>query len=137
MALVRLQGPNEIAPVWKAARELILSSLNGTEITEKDLLDSVLADIHQMWVDFEGSDIKAVGFTQLVNFSQGKMCEVVAAAAEGGQLDNMLEHLEEMSLWARGQGCTYMQIWGRKGWEKVLSEDWKATRVLFLRDLHE
>lgn len=135
MALVRLQGPNEIAPVWKMARELILESLQGTKIEEKDLLDSVLADTHQMWVDFEGEEILAVGFTQLMEFSGGKLCDVTAAAAKQGHLDEMLRHLDEISLWAKGQRCTYMQVFGRAGWKKVLSDAWKAERVVFLKDL--
>ena len=48
--------------------------------------------------------------------------DVMVIAFAGGELEDMLEHMEPMKNQARMWGCQAIEVVGRPGWKKVLRE---------------
>jgi hypothetical protein len=67
--------------------------------------------------------------TQLKIEPRGVTCLIWLAA---GELKPLLEKHEEIKQWARDQGCNYMRIIGRIGWEKMLKDYKKIAIVMEL-----
>lgn len=49
-------------------------------------------------------------------------------------MDELMEAEKNICVWARELGCTSMEIIGRKGWERQLS-DYTASAVVLVKDL--
>ncbi len=85
----------------------------------------------QLWVIGRGGKIQAVGITEIVNFPRQRKCLIRYLS---GDLQEILPHWAVFESWAREQGCTRFEIYGRKGWERVLP-DWTKQHVIFTRNL--
>lgn len=75
---------------------------------------------------------KSVIVVEIVDYPQRAVCRIWLA---GGDMDELLKAEKEVCKWAAERGCSGMEIIGRKGWERVLSE-YKASAVVLTKDLN-
>ena len=71
--------------------------------------------------------------TEIVDYPQKSVCRIWLA---GGDMDELLEAEKHIAALAKSHGCTGMEIIGRKGWERVLT-DYKPTAVVLVKDLND
>jgi hypothetical protein len=93
--------------------------------TLNDVKARVLAATAQFW---PRPDAAAV--TEIVTYDRAKVCRVWLA---GGNLRTIVAAQPEVEAWARGIGCTGMEIIGRPGWERALG--YRNTAVVLAKEL--
>lgn len=71
--------------------------------------------------------------TEIVDYPQRSVCRIWLA---GGDMDELLEAEKMIARWAKGIGCTGMEIIGRKGWERKL-KDYKPASVVLVKDISD
>lgn len=73
---------------------------------------------------------KSAIVTEIVSYPQYKVGRIWLA---GGDLDELVEAEKDVSEWAREKGCDGMEIIGRHGWKKKLS-DYKAVATVLVKE---
>ena len=91
-----------------------------------DVLDLVISGHAQLWAN-EG----AAGVTQLVPTPIANICRYWLG---GGEMDALKALDEPIEAWAREQGCTRIEIQGRRGWERAL-RGYRHRGVVLTREL--
>lgn len=81
-----------------------------------------------IWLALSGQEIRACCITQLVVTDQGKKCQIVAAFGSG--VNDWLTHLITIEKYARDEGCSVIELTGRKGWARLLRDYRQAAVVL-------
>jgi hypothetical protein len=74
---------------------------------------------------------KSAIVVEIVDYPQRATCRIWLA---GGDMDELLEAEKELRVWAKERGCESMEIIGRKGWERVLTE-YKSSAVILTKEL--
>jgi len=120
--------PKRIHEFWPHARELVLSALRRTGLSDPmDLEYDVLNGDQLLWLAFDGT-IKAAATSHMTN----NVCVITACGGE-----NMREWLplfSHIEQYARNEGCRCVRIFGRKGWLRVLDQ-YEAKHVVMEKAL--
>ena len=120
--------------VWPLARALIKSAVDRTGLSDFATIESeVMSGAQLLWLACNGASIEAAATTRLVRVSGRKICELVACG--GKDRARWLPLLDGIEDYAREEGCAEMRIFGRKGWERVLS-GYRAQHVILGKDLN-
>ena len=110
---------------WRRLRHHILAALEhaGGTHSEDDVLDLLRADQAQFWP----ADNSAMG-TEIVGYPQGSHCRIWLA---GGEYDELRALERDMVIpWASSMGCRRIELVGRKGWARRLTDYNEVARVL-------
>ena len=88
----------------------------------EDILDSLIQYEHDLWVAFEGEDIKGVTITRLAQYPRIRCLDMVFCAGDEGMewKDPMLSMLQH---WAYDNSCDRIESTGRVGWAKIFKND--------------
>jgi hypothetical protein len=105
------------------------------EFEPDDYLETLTHGIMQLWIATEENNITLAMVTQIIPYPQKKVLRVIAISGEKfieahSQFNDMVE------AFAIRVGCSSMELWGRKGWKKMLPE-WKDSYIVFTKDLKE
>jgi hypothetical protein len=111
--------PKRIHEIWPHARHLIKSAIERTGLSEfSDIERDVLSGDQLLWLA-HGNGIEAAATTHLVKTS-GKPALILTACG-GAQRERWLALFEQIENYARAEGCKFVRIFGRRGWERVLN----------------
>lgn len=96
-------------------------------------VDSVIRALRdrsmQLWLIKDNEKIKAICITEILITPQCRVLGIVALAGVGHkQWKDLLEQI--LTIYAQEKGCRYIEIQGRKGWNKVLSNFKQVAIVL-------
>jgi len=69
--------------------------------------------------------------TEIVDYPRRSVCRIWLA---GGDLDELIDAEKDIAQWARSIGCSGMEIIGRKGWQRKLT-DYQPKSTVFVREL--
>lgn len=94
---------------WAKARGWLLPAMVDT--TEPELLALLEANQAQLWLGDRSALV-----VQLL-----RPPPTLHIWLAGGDLDDVLSLRAGLEAWGRSQGCEYMTINGRRGWERVLA----------------
>jgi hypothetical protein len=112
--------PARVAEIWPHARALIRAAIDHTGLSDfADIEANVLSGDQLLWLAWGGKSIEAAATTQLIAVRAHKVCVLTACA--GQNRARWLPLFEQIEAFARNEGCLCMRIYGRKGWERVLS----------------
>ena len=105
------------------------------EMEPDDYLETLTQGAMQLWIATEENSITLAMVTQIISYPQKKVLRVIAISGEKfieahSQFNDMVE------AFAIRVGCSSMELWGRKGWKKMLP-DWKDSYIVFTKDLKE
>lgn len=116
---------------WAEARELLLRSVERTDdVTIEDVEAGLETGKAQLWAAFDGR-VRLAGITQLLKIKSGKQCFIWQL---GGEWDHAPALLNEVTEWARAEGCSSIEGNMRPGFEKRLN-DWRKVTVTLRKDL--
>lgn len=122
-----------VKDVWPHAQALVKRAMDRTSLGNfEDIERDVLGGLQQLWLVWNGTEIKAAVVTRLVTINHEKICIIVACG--GRDRAQWLPLIAEIEQFARDEGCSAMRIIGRKGWQRILA-DYKATYVVMDRKL--
>jgi hypothetical protein len=127
--------PEDIAHVWANVEPLLATVTQHAEgeMEPDDYLESLTHGVMQLWIATEEKEIIIAMVTQIIPYPQKKVLRVIAIAGEKfmeahSQFNDIVE------TFAVRVGCSSMELWGRKGWKKMLPE-WKDSYIVFTKDL--
>lgn len=119
--------------VWPHTRSLIKRAMDRTRLGNfEDIEREVLAGMQQLWLAWNGSEIKAAAVTRLVCVNHERICIIVACG--GRDRAQWLPLIAGIEQFAKDEGCSAVRIIGRKGWQRILA-DYRATYVVMDRKL--
>ena len=124
---------DDIPVIWENVLPLInLSQVEGNEMSQEDFFESLMNQDMQLWVALEDTEVVACMVTRIVSYPQKRLLRFVFIGGEG--MDKWLENLPIVENFALINGCTSLEIWGRKGWIKIL-KDWECKYHIITKDL--
>jgi hypothetical protein len=125
--------PARVSELWPHVSPLIRAAMERGAITDFAVVaDAALAGRALVWIAWDGTQIKAAAVTQLSTVGGARFCTIVACGGAGRR--EWLPLLAGLERYARAENCNAMRIFGRRGWERLLS-DYKPARVLLEKEL--
>ena len=130
----RIIQPEDVAYVWEEVAPLLDTVKEHTEgeLETDDFLEPLTHGDMQLWIATEGSTVHGVMVTQLIPYPQKKILRIISLA--GDNFAELRDFQEMIEAFAVKTGCTALEMWGRKGWKKLLP-DWEDTYVVYTKDL--
>jgi hypothetical protein len=124
--------PARIDEMWPHVRDKIRAAVERTGLSSfADIEADVLRGASLVWIAWDGKEVLAAATTELVK-PYSKVCVVTACA--GHDRDRWLPLFAEIEKYAENEGCSSMRIYGRKGWERVLT-GYRAEHVILEKRL--
>ena len=127
--------PEDVAYIWGDVAPMLgkVTQHAEGESEPDDYLEDLTHGHQQLWIATEDNVIILVMITQIITYPQKKVLRVISIAG-----DNFVEahrHFNDMvESFAIQFGCSSMELWGRKGWKKMLP-DCKYSYIVFTKDL--
>jgi hypothetical protein len=124
--------PARVDEMWPHVRDKIRAAVEQTGLSSfADIEADVLRGASLVWIAWDGKDILAAATTELSK-PLSKVCTLTACA--GHDRDKWLPLFAEIEKYAENEGCSSMRIYGRKGWERVLT-GYRAEHVILEKRL--
>lgn len=124
--------PAKIKEIWPQARQLIKAAIDHTGLSDFDAIEcDVLRGDQLLWLA-KGETIEAAATTQLVKIGDRKICIIVACS--GRHRERWLPLRARVEAYAKAEGCKYIRLYGRKGWQHELS-DYRVEHVIMEKAL--
>ena len=117
-----LLDPDDVGYVWDKVEPILARVVPRSEgeLETEDILDLVTEGRMQLWIVAEDKEIIAALVTQIITYRQKKLLRLVSLAGEDF---SMFKHfLDMVQSFAIQKDCTALELWGRKGWKKLLPE---------------
>ena len=125
---------NQIDGIWDEVKDEIVRT-NDEVLNEKDVKEYLKDGSYTLWLvkEINSNTIVAVMTIEFAYYPRHKIGRVVTIA--GSRLYEWVEEtLYKLEQWAIEQGCTYMDMYARRGWKKILTE-YKEDCVLLRKKL--
>jgi len=124
--------PARISDVWPHARDKIRAAIEATGLSSFDDIEAAALNGEQLlWLAWDGKEICAAALTQLTK-PLSKICTLTACS--GHDRDQWLPLFAQIEQYAKNEGCSSMRIFGRRGWERVLT-GYRQTHVVLEKGL--
>ena len=102
------------------------------EFEADDYLESLTHGDMQLWIATEDNNMHSAMVTQIVPYPQKQILRVILIA--GSDFKRLYEFNDMVESFAIKTGCSGMELWGRKGWKKLLP-DWESNYIVYTKDL--
>lgn len=123
---------SHVDSVWNLVLPLVESALDydDSRYSASSIYEEIKNRGMQLWLVMNG-DIEACLVTEIRKYPLKTVCTIFLAA--GKNLENWIHVQENLKAWAKTQGCSTIELYGRPGWEKKLG--WKKTQVILREDI--
>jgi len=131
-----LLDPEDVEYIWDKVEPILarVVSRSEGELETEDILDLVTEGRMQLWIVAEDKEIIAALVTQIITYPQKKVLRLVSLAGE--DFNKFKHFLDMVQSFAIQKDCTALELWGRKGWKKLLPE-WKSEYIVYTKDIRE
>ena len=129
--------PEDVECVWDKVEPILarVVSRSEGELETDDIFDLVAEGRMQLWIVVKDKESIAALVTQIITYPQKRVLRLVSLAGEG--IQEFIHFLDTIVLsFAIQKGCTALELWGRKGWKKLLPE-WKSEYIVYTKDIRE
>lgn len=128
--------PNETAAlVWPRVQHFAgLDRALEEGYLAEDLTHKFAEGQLQLWSIADGDTLLAICITSIEIFPRTKICNIHAIC--GKAMTRWIGLIAEIEIWARDNDCTQVQIFGRKGWERMLPQ-YDNAKVVLVKKLHD
>ena len=130
-----LLPPEDVACIWDDVAPMLANVTQHSEgeMQPDDYLEPLTHGEMQLWVVVDGGSLHTVMVTQIIPYPQKKVLRVIAIA--GSEFKELHSRFNDMiESFAIQYGCSSMELWGRKGWKKLLP-DWDDSYIVFTKEL--
>tara|TARA_R100001530_G_C4317275_1_gene154733 strand:+ start:1017 stop:1436 length:420 start_codon:yes stop_codon:yes gene_type:complete len=131
----QLIDPEDVAYVWEHVAPLLDKVQEHTEgeVESEDFLEPLTHGDMQLWIATEDKSLHSVMITQIIPYPQKKVLRVISLS--GSEFNEKLSEFQAMlESFAIRTGCSSLELWGRKGWKKLLP-DWESNYIVYTKDL--
>lgn len=95
-----------------------------------DYLSRALSQVVQVWVFLDdNNNMVGCGMTQFLQYSTHKTLHIIAC--EGIEWDTWAKEYYKIEQFAKQNGATACESWGRAGWSKVLPKAIPGFKVAY------
>ena len=126
--------PEDVAYIWEEVAPLLEKVKEHTEgeFETDDYLEPLTNGNMHLWIATEYSDVKAAMVTQFAIYPQKNILRIVSMA--GDDFEEIRGFQDMIEAFAVRMGCSALEMWGRKGWKKLLP-DWKDSYTVYTKEL--
>jgi len=127
-------APRDINLFWQYVAPLLekVSPHSEGELTPDDFLPFLKTGEMTLWIGVRDKTIIAAMVTQVIPYPKKNVLRIISLA--GSEIKKYLPHFYKIEDWARERHCKHIELWGRKGWQKIL-KDWKNTYQILTKEL--
>jgi len=123
MITLRETSINEAQLLWPKAEEHLRQAISDNE-SDPDrymmqLKAKIFSGVHALWVMEDEKKPVAYAITAVYS-GDGIVTVAQIYLAQGKDLDMFLDKMDEFTVWALKNGAHFIEVIGRKGWERVL-----------------
>ena len=121
---VSLIPTEHVADVWPRLTAHIdkVAEYTYGRYDPEDVLESITQYDHNLWLAFEGEDIKGVTITCFKQYPRIKCLDMVFCAGDEG-MEWKAPMLKMLQHWAYDNECDRIESSGRVGWAKIFKGD--------------
>ena len=123
---VILLTPKQVVEHWRTIESAIASALKSSvgESTTYDYLTWLQDPEHyQCWAVQDEEKIVNISITKINNYATHKSLHLITTTGiNGGRWDTYKEAHHTIEDYARRRGCRRIEMYGRKGWSRVLNK---------------
>ena len=121
---VSLIPTEHVADVWPRLTAHIdkVAEYTYGRYDPEDVLESITQYDHNLWLAFEGEDIKGITVTSFKQYPRIKCLDMVFCAGDEG-MEWKAPMLEMLQHWAYDNECDRIESSGRVGWAKIFKSD--------------
>ena len=130
----QIVAPEDVAYLWEHVSPLIDKVQRHTEgeVMADDFLEPLTHGDMQLWIATENKNLHSVMITQIIPYPQKQVLRVISLA--GSEFEKLNEFHAMLESFAIRTGCSSLELWGRKGWKKLLP-DWESNYIVYTKDL--
>ena len=125
--------PEDIAYIWEQVAPLLERTKEHSEgeLETDDFLEPLTHGDMQLWIATENKEMHSAMVNQIVTYPQKQILRVISIA--GSNFKKLYEFNDMVESFAIKTGCSGMELWGRKGWKKLLP-DWESNYIVYTKD---
>jgi hypothetical protein len=111
-----------VPSLWPRAQGFIERALaeGDGHLLAEDVLAALQRREMQLWVLRRDDLLVGALITEIVRWPRRTVCRLVLAGAEDGLREEWLPCRGLLERWARAEGCTSIEIYGRPGWARIV-----------------
>ena len=130
---VFIVGTEDIPVIWENLLPIIeLSQDDDRELSPDDFFEALMNEEMHLWIALDGKELLACMISQFATYPQKRVLRIIFIGGE--ERDKWLGSLWMVEDFALTNGCTHLEVWGRKAWLKIL-KDWKCKYHILTKDL--
>ncbi len=124
----------EVTLFWSAVSPLLdkVSSHSEGELEADDFLPLLREGQMELWIAIKDKRVIAAMITQVIPYPRKNVLRIISIAGE--QMDLWMDQIWRVEDFARARNCRALELWGRKGWLKIL-KDWKNSYHVLTKEL--
>jgi hypothetical protein len=132
---IALVSPDDVHAIWESVVPLLEPSQHDqSEFSISDFFELITEGEMHLWVAIEGKEIIACMISQFHTVPQKRVLRIIFISGEG--MDRWIENFPMVENFALMNGCTFLEVWGRKAWIKILKAwDWDCKYHIITKDL--
>ena len=131
---VHILRPEEVDLFWNHVEPLLKKVVPHSEgeLEPEDFLPLLKTGEMDLWIVIMDKRVIAAMITQVIPYPRKNVCRILAIAGEG--LHIWMKHFPMLEEWARQRDCKHIELWGRKGWLRVL-KNWKNSYHILTKEI--
>ena len=102
------------------------------ELETQDFFEMVESGDMQLWIAEDDGGIFAMMLTEFIQYPRKKVMRIVSIGGRG--MNRWMKYFPALEAAALSVGCTGFEVFGRKGWLRVL-KDWKCSYYVLTKDI--
>lgn len=112
--------PKQVEQFWPHVSHFIAEAMERGGLGDFEEVEwDVLHGASLLWIAWDGEKIASAAVTSLGAEGENRICTIVACGGdEWLRFGHLIEGLEN---YAKQEGCKAVRIYGRPGWQRVLS----------------
>ena len=136
MTKAHLLQPEDVAYIWEDVAPMLARVTSHTEgeLEPDDFIEPLTHGEMQLWIAIEDKELIAALITQVIPYPQKKVLRLISLAGE--DFSKFKDFISMVESFAIRSECSSLEMWGRKGWKKLLP-DWKDSYIVFTKDIKE
>ena len=136
MTKAHLLQPEDVAYIWEDVAPMLARVTSHTEgeLEPDDFIEPLTHGEMQLWIVIEDKEIIAALITKVIPYPQKKVLRLISLAGE--DFNKFKDFISMVESFAIRSECSSLEMWGRKGWKKLLP-DWKDSYIVFTKDIKE
>lgn len=117
--VIELVPVHAAVAVWDRVQNLI-EKTDDEVLNAEDVLKFLASGQWRLWVAIENGTVVAAMTVEFFYYPRDKVCRVVTMGGERMKDWLTSSTIDKFEQWAKDEGCTHIDVYGRRGWKKVL-----------------